>query len=222
MEEKINNASLSFTCNENWDKMKPDGEARFCGTCQKKVYDLTDKKAAYFIQIMQENNHNVCGRFTNDQLAVVPQTNESHWQRWAVAALLFVGFGTAAQEADAQTAVQGRVALKTIEPDRPIATMGIVIPMVVNPDLVSLHNYLVQNCIVPASANGRLIVSFKLKKDGSLTELAVSNHLSSQVRQEVLRVLKTAPKWKKTNREYSSPYSLDLTFKNGKLEPGRH
>ncbi|MGY0041117.1 hypothetical protein [Pedobacter sp. NJ-S-72] len=153
---------------------------------------------------------------------IASQTNESHWKRWAVAALLFIGFGTAAQEADAQTTLQGKVAPKTIEPDRPIATMGIVIPMVVNPDLVSLHNYLIKNCIVPASANGRLIVSFKLKKDGSLTELAVSNHLSSQVRQEVLRVLKTAPKWKKINSEYNSPYSLDLTFKNGKLEPGRH
>ena len=54
MEDQIRNARLSFTCDQNWEGMKPDGEGRFCSGCQKKVYDLRDKNAAYFIKIMQE------------------------------------------------------------------------------------------------------------------------------------------------------------------------
>ena len=53
MEDKINDARLSFICNQDWNSMEPAAEGRFCNSGQKKVYDLTDKNVAYFINIMQ-------------------------------------------------------------------------------------------------------------------------------------------------------------------------
>ncbi|QNK61632.1 hypothetical protein H7F33_13830 [Pedobacter sp. PAMC26386] len=224
MEKKINNADLSFICKENWDKMESDGEeGRFCNTCQKKVYDLTDKKTAYFIRIMQDNNNNVCGRFTSDQLAAPDQIHKSIWKKWTITAMLFIGFGAAWQETSAQTGLQGKIVPKETKPDCDKGIrLGVITLPASNKELTSLHHYLVQNCKVPNSINGRLIISFTVKKDGSLANLALSNQLSELTRREVMRVLKNAPNWEKKNREYNYPYSLSLTFKDGKLAPYKH
>lgn len=220
MEERINGASLSFKCEEKWDAMKAEGDGRFCGVCQKKVYDLTDKKAAYFLQIMQENNNNVCGRFTIDQLVPAAQNQRSVWKRWAVAAMVFIGFGATGQKANAQEALMGKVVKREREPDYPKMTLlGIVAPpgMLKDAELRSLHTYLVKNCQVPDSINGRLIASFNIRKNGSFSHIGLSEQLPKTVRDEVLRAIKASPKWKK--KEYVSPYTLQLTFKNGKIMP---
>lgn len=219
MEERINGASLSFKCEEKWEEMKAAGDGRFCGVCQKKVYDLTDKKAAYFMQIMQENNNNVCGRFTNDQLVPAAPSQKSVWKRWAIAAMVFIGFGAAGQKANAQEALMGKVLKKEREPDYPKMTLlGAVVPgMLADAELRSLHTFLVKNCQVPDSINGRLIASFRVKKDGSFSRIGLTEQLPKPVRDEVLRAIKASPKWKKKGSVL--PYTLQLTFKNGKIMP---
>lgn len=59
--------------------------------------------------------------------------------------------------------------------------------------------------------------SFTIGKNGALENLGVSNHLGEKVREEVLKVLKTAPKWKNEGELYAHPYSLYMDFKNGKI-----
>jgi len=222
MEEKINNAQLSFTCNQDWNSMKSEDNGRFCNTCQKKVYDMTNKNAAYFIKIMQENNDKVCGRFTNEQLATSSgKVNKPYWKRWVVAAMVFIGIGTVGQKANAQIKL-GEVGPKPIDSkcdnDRSFI-MGKIAIAPRTDELKSLHEYMVRKCKVPTSANGWLVASFIVKKDGSLTNLATSNQLSKAVREEVLKVLKKAPKWDRSKIEYEQPNSLYLTFKDGKIMP---
>lgn len=219
MEERINGASLSFKCEEKWEEMKAEGDGRFCGVCQKKVYDLTDKKAAYFIQIMQENNNNVCGRFTNDQLVSESASRKSVWKRWAMAAMVFIGFGATGQKANAQEALMGKVVKKEIEPDQEkMPVLGLVAPRLVeDAELISLHEYLVLNCKMPESINGRLIVSFRVNKDGRFSHIGLTEQLPKPVRDEVLRGIKASPKWQKQGR--GSAQILHLTFKNGKIMP---
>jgi len=219
MEDNITNASLSFTCNQNWENMQPAAEGRFCDSCQKKVYDLTDQKAAYFFQIMEENNNSICGRFSANQLTVPAPAINSTWKKWAIAAMVFIGIGTAGQKAGAQTLV-GKVAPKAVSPDCNQGMMlGEISMVVVDPELMSLHHYMVKNCKVHASTNGRLIASFKVKKDGTLTNFALSEHLSKAVRQEVLHTLKRAPKWNKQKVETTSLHALYLNFVNGRITP---
>jgi len=219
MEDKITNASLSFTCNQNWENMQPTAEGRFCDSCQKKVYDLTDQKTAYFLQIMEENNNSICGRFSANQLTVPAPAINSTWKKWAIAAMVFIGIGAAGQKADAQTLV-GKVIPKAVIPDSdPGVMLGEISMVVVDPELMSLHNYMVKNCKVPASTNGRLIASFKVKKDGTLTNFALSEHLSKAVRQEVLNTLKRAPKWNKQKVENNTLHALYLDFVKGSITP---
>jgi len=219
MEDNITNASLSFTCNQNWENMQPAAEGRFCDSCQKKVYDLTDQKAAYFFQIMEENNNSICGRFSANQLTVPAPAINSTWKKWAIAAMVFIGIGTAGQKAGAQTLV-GKVAPKAVSPDCNQGMMlGEISMVVVDPELMSLHHFMIKNCKVPASTNGRLIASFKVKKDGTLTNFALSEHLSKAVRQEVLHTLKRAPKWNKQKVETTSLHALYLNFVNGRITP---
>lgn len=214
MENKITQASLNFTCNQNWDAMEPVAEGRFCSTCQKKVYDLTNENVAYFVKILKENDNKICGRFSSDQLLSTPKP---YWKRWLIAAMVFIGLNTAADKLVAQEKTMGKVAQKPEESDRHTTTLGIVI---VSPDplqLKALHARLVKNCKAPASVNGRVMASFTVGKNGVLENLAVSSHLGEKVRAEVLRVLKAEPRWKNAEEYYAHPYSLYLDFKKGKI-----
>ncbi|WEK17438.1 MAG: hypothetical protein P0Y49_11595 [Candidatus Pedobacter colombiensis] len=222
MGEKINNAQLSFTCNQDWNSMKSESDGRFCHTCQKKVYDMTNKNAAYFIRIMQENNDKVCGRFTNEQLAIASESvSKPYWKRWAMAAMVFIGIGTVGQKANAQT-ILGKVAPQakdSICDSSKTFLMGVVAIIPLADELKSLHEYMVRKCKGPISTNGWLVASFTVKKDGSLTNLATSEQLSKVVREEVLKALKKAPKWDSSKIENEQSYSLNLTFKDGKIIP---
>lgn len=54
-------------CHEDWNKMTPNDNGRFCGSCSKNIVDFTNKLPeeiqAYFLQ-----HNNVCGRFKKSQL----------------------------------------------------------------------------------------------------------------------------------------------------------
>jgi hypothetical protein len=221
MENKINNASLKFTCTQDWDAMDTTSEGRFCATCQKNVYDLTDKNVAYFVQIMQENDHRVCGRFTADQL-IHPdeQKHNPYWKKWLVAAMVLIGFNTAAQKAKAQEKMMGKIAPKPVCTDSAMnIKLGEIAPMPNPAQLKTLHAYLAKHYKGSTSVNGRLLVSFTVSKQGALQQIAISSHLENQVRAEVLRILKSAPKWKDINGYNPYPLSLSLNFKNGKITP---
>lgn len=223
MEEQIKDARMKFKCGENWEQMEVTGDARFCGVCQKKVYDLTDKKMAYFLQIMEENNNNVCGRLQQDQLVKPAAHEPSFWKKWTMAAMVFIGFGAAAQKADAQEFPMGKIAPSETKKPEHIreATLGIILAPEPeeNASLRSLHQYLVKNCKVPATANGRLIASFGINKNGIISNISLTEQLPAPVRMEVLRAIKTAPKWKGKNYTAASSYTLHLTFKKGKIMP---
>lgn len=221
MDPKINNASLKFTCTQDWGAMEINAEGRFCDTCQKPVYDLTDKNVAYFVRIMQENDHNVCGRFTTDQLIHTgDEKQKPYWKKWLVAAMVLIGFNTVGQKVKAQRKIMGKVAAKPVVTDTIINTwVGEVAPMPNPAQLKTLHAYVVKNYKGQAAVNGRLIASFTIGKDGMLQNIAVSNHLDVSVRNEVLRVLKKAPKWKDINGYNPYPLNLSLNFKNGKITP---
>lgn len=56
-------------CHENWQKMTPKEQGRFCGSCQKTVVDFTamsDKELLDYIS--NTSGQRSCGRFSNDQL----------------------------------------------------------------------------------------------------------------------------------------------------------
>jgi hypothetical protein len=56
-------------CHENWDKMTPVEQGRFCGSCQKAVVDFTGMSDMQVVAFFKKpSTGSVCGRFYNDQL----------------------------------------------------------------------------------------------------------------------------------------------------------
>jgi len=59
-------------CHENWDKMTPKENGRFCMSCSKTVIDFTsmlpDEIQHFFIQ---NQNNKICGRFRKSQLDTI-------------------------------------------------------------------------------------------------------------------------------------------------------
>lgn len=61
--------SVPSPCHENWDKMRPEKEGRYCNSCDKIVVDFTkmspDEIKQYFFNL---NGRKVCGHFRNSQV----------------------------------------------------------------------------------------------------------------------------------------------------------
>lgn len=219
MSDKIYNARLTFTCTQNWDAMTIETDGRFCSTCQKKVYDLSDKNVAYFISIMQENDNKICGRFTPDQAIPRPPTPNSIWKRWAIATMAFIGINVSAQKVIAQEKTMGKIALKSVEPDCNIYPMMGEVAIVPSPELVSLHSYLARTVKLSPSINGNFVISFSVNNLGEFVKLAIREKQAQQICSELSKALKKAPKWAKKEYESDHLFSLLLTIKKGKVLP---
>jgi hypothetical protein len=59
-------------CHEDWDKMTPNENGRFCSSCSKTVIDfslmLPEEIQRFFVQ---NQNEKICGRFKNSQLETI-------------------------------------------------------------------------------------------------------------------------------------------------------
>ena len=60
--------SIADPCHEDWSKMTPVEQGRFCSSCQKKVVDFTTQTDEQIISFFNNYNGTACGRFTDDQL----------------------------------------------------------------------------------------------------------------------------------------------------------
>ena len=84
------------------------------------------------------------------------------------------------------------------------------------------YNYVGKNYVYPAAAreqgvSGRLILSFIVEKDGSLTDIKILRDLGMGTGDEAIRMLKRAPKWKAgiqngrpVRVQYTLPIMLNL------------
>lgn len=88
-------------CTENWNKMTPNENGRFCLSCSKTVVDFTemlaDEVQHFFIQ---NQNQNICGRFKNSQLNTITiqipsriLNNQRYYHKMFLLAL-FITMGT--------------------------------------------------------------------------------------------------------------------------------
>ena len=99
--ESKHKITIPEPCHENWDKMTPNENGRFCLSCSKTVVDFTtklpDEIQHFFIQ---NQNQKVCGRFKNEQLESliiqIPSQvlySQTHYPKMFLLAL-FIAMGT--------------------------------------------------------------------------------------------------------------------------------
>ena len=84
---KKNNYSIQIDnpCAENWNAMTKTDKGKFCAMCEKNVIDFSKLTDNEILKIIQGNNKNLCGRFTQTQLNRVlidtsPQTSPKLYQ----------------------------------------------------------------------------------------------------------------------------------------------
>lgn len=84
-------------CHEDWSKMTPEAQGRFCSSCAKTVVDFTkmnkEEIKTYFVNKSEERT---CGRFLNTQLdekksKVIPLFDE-RLKKFAIAVYVVFGF----------------------------------------------------------------------------------------------------------------------------------
>lgn len=110
--------SIPTPCHENWDKMTPNQQGRFCGSCAKTVVDFSAMTDAQLINYFENlKNENVCGRVYPDQLnrdlqkpEPIGKRKKLHWIWQYVAA--FVLFFTKGVQVKAQGEIKGKIAPK--------------------------------------------------------------------------------------------------------------
>lgn len=98
MKHKI---TIPTPCHENWDKMTPNENGRFCLSCSKTVVDFTSmlpNEIQHFF--IQNQNKKICGRFKNSQLDTIniqiPNRilhNQTYYHKMFLLAL-FIAMGT--------------------------------------------------------------------------------------------------------------------------------
>ena len=86
-------------CEEDWDKMTPNKNGRFCRSCSKNVVDFTNMLPDE-IQVYFQKHNNVCGRFKKSQLnsltIEIPNRvlySQTHYHKMFLLAL-FIAMGT--------------------------------------------------------------------------------------------------------------------------------
>lgn len=88
-------------CYEDWNKMTPNSQGAFCGSCQKTVVDFTALTDDEILNYLKNNrNTKTCGRIEVKQLERfnlkidegILQTNISLWKKYL--ALILICFGT--------------------------------------------------------------------------------------------------------------------------------
>ncbi len=58
----LDNIRIASPCSADWSKMVGDDRSRFCGSCQKHVYNLSAMTADEATQLIREREGNLCGR----------------------------------------------------------------------------------------------------------------------------------------------------------------
>jgi protein TonB len=215
MSVDIKNISLKFVCQANWDGMKAIDGGKYCSHCQKIVYDFTNAKQREFLQILAENNGNICGKFTTEQMAyrypVLPA-----WKKWVSAAIIILGFNFWGSRLFAQKRIDAIA--DTNAPDKQLSTSFGTVEVV--PEfpggLAALVKFIKINLRKVEGAQGkRLIASFVVEKDGSLTGISITRGINEEADKEAIRVLKLSPKWKpgmQNNKPLKVAYSIPINF----------
>jgi len=86
---------IDSPCSQDWDRMSPEDQGRFCASCKKTVVDLTSMDDREVLDWLTRRQGSVCGRFSQDQLnrplIASREKKDRQWRYWhyLVAGLLF-------------------------------------------------------------------------------------------------------------------------------------
>jgi hypothetical protein len=150
-------------CHENWDRMSPSEQGRFCGSCEKTVVDFSGMSDAQLVAFFKKpSTGSICGRFFSDQLdrPLSPPQKRMPWLRYFLTILLpaFFFMRSGAQKTVGKIAVYDRDTTR-FPVGHEIRTLGMVMPteiLPVNPDTTVKKVPLVTK-VKQVKVNGRVV-----------------------------------------------------------------
>jgi hypothetical protein len=102
---KYLNLQINEPCHEDWNRMTPNEQGKFCGSCNKAVVDFTNMTDGQLVDFFKLNTGNTCGRFYEDQInkpMAIPR-KEIPWLKYfltiTIPAFLFSAKGIAQKKA---------------------------------------------------------------------------------------------------------------------------
>jgi Secretion system C-terminal sorting domain len=72
--------SIPTPCHEDWKKMSPNSNGRFCSSCEKTVVDFTNKKSVEIKSFLDNSTGEVCGRFNANDIYKPTVEIAPEWQ----------------------------------------------------------------------------------------------------------------------------------------------
>jgi hypothetical protein len=67
---KISGLNIPKPCSQDWEGMTPDGQGRFCGSCNKTVVDFTKMENHEIVEYLKNQGGRTCGYFLPNQVSV--------------------------------------------------------------------------------------------------------------------------------------------------------
>ena len=216
---EIENITLKFSCDANWDDMHSVNGVKHCDLCQKKVYDFADAKQYEFLAILCENNNNVCGRFRPDQMASKPSSSRLPLRKWLSAAMVLIGINIFNNKAVAQTV---NPKATQVNPTRALLVGDVAHPTFDKQasfpgGIVAFQKFIGKNIKYGKEMKeGKVFVTFSVRKDGSLYNYKVLKSPGNLNTNEVIRVLELSPKWNpatSNGKPVVSEFTIPVNFK---------
>ncbi len=180
----IKNIELSFVCPQNWDNMTICGNGRFCGVCQKTVYDFTDKSQEEYEDIVQKHDGQLCGRFRKAQMTT-PSVNFAKAAAFAAFSLAMTGCKVEKLEPIEVSHLVQQQAKEDF--------IGMIVEQ--QPEFiggyVAMRQFLSENIKWPndVCGEGTVYVGFVVNFDGSLSDIHIKRGINI-FNEEALRVVK--------------------------------
>lgn len=115
-----------------------------------------------------------------------------------------------------------------VEKNSPVFTSVELVPQFPG-GIASFSNYLAKNIRYPANARengiqGRVIISFVVERDGTLSDAHVTRGVADDIDKEALRVIQASPKWEpgvQNGRLVRVAYSVPISFALEESQPDR-
>lgn len=207
----IENIELSFVCPQNWDNMTICGNGRFCGVCQKTVYDFTDKSQEEYDDIVQKHKGQLCGRFRKAQM-----TPSVHFAKVAT----FAAFSLAVTGCKVEKLEPIEVS-HLVQHQAKEDFIGVIVEQ--QPEFIggqiAMFQFLRDNLKWPKDVcgEGTVYVGFVVNFDGSLSDIQIKRGISI-FNEEALRVVKlmSVGMWKgakQNGKPATVAYTIPIKFR---------
>lgn len=138
--------NIPTPCHQDWQKMTPKQQGKFCSSCQKVVADFTNMSDRALIDYFKKSQGSQCGRFTPEQLnrTIELPKKRMPWLRYfftiAIPAFLISCKFSGRQSSKGEVAIRNEKLVGdtvAIEISEPLHTIGVIMPTMVEPTPVA-------------------------------------------------------------------------------------